>query len=190
MRSELPDQKRAFQIAGWMWLVYLLAMFTVDLAIYTSRPISPVSLYYLFNGLPAILFLGLSYLDYVKRSWNSLAPILILLITLTPILVNPLFNIHLPPAPLSNLEGMVLRQLPVLFIGLVLVAWNYRLGTIILYSLGVNIGEVFIACVSGFTGLLQQPAYGYIIAIRTVCFIVVGIFFNQLLHILRMQQVS
>jgi signal transduction histidine kinase len=173
-----------------MWLIYLLAMFTLDMAIYANGPISPVSLYYLLNGLPAVLFLVLTYLIYLKKIGIIIFPFLIVLITLTPILINTLFNIHLPPAPLSNLEGMVLWQLPVLFIGMVLVAWSCRLGTIILYSLGVNLGEVVIVFAVSLSEQLRQPFYLYIIAIRTVCFIVVGVFINRLVNILHLQQVS
>jgi hypothetical protein len=170
-----------------MWLIYLLAMFTLDMAIYANGPISPVSLYYLLNGLPAVLFLVLTYLIYLKKIGIIIFPFLIVLITLTPILINTLFNIHLPPAPLSNLEGMVLWQLPVLFIGMVLVAWSCRLGTIILYSLGVNLGEVVIVFAVSLSEQLRQPFYLYIIAIRTVCFIVVGVFINRLVNILHLR---
>ena len=54
-------------------------------------------------------------------------PLMILLIAGAPILLHHTLVPRFPPGPLSNAEGMALRQLPVLFIGLVLVAWQYRL---------------------------------------------------------------
>jgi len=116
---------------------------------------------------------------------------MILLISATPILLNQLFGFHLPPAPLANLEGMVLRLLPVLFIGLILVAWHYSLVTMILYSVGLNLLELSIVLAYGRLGdPNQMTAFYFIIIIRTVCFIVVGVFINQLITYLRAQQTS
>ncbi|NJD59315.1 MAG: hypothetical protein C3F13_14285 [Anaerolineales bacterium] len=190
MISDYSDRKRVFQIAGWIWLAYLLSLFVVDLVIYSNQPVSPSPSYYLVNFIPAIIFLALSYSNWLSSRWNIFSPLLILVITLTPILVVPLFNIHLPPAPLSNLEGMILRQLPVLFIALALVAWNYNLTAIILYSLAVNLGEVGIVYAFGFSEQIRQPDFFFIIVVRTVCFIVVGIFINQLINLLRKQHAS
>ena len=172
-------------------MAYLAAMGLVDGFIYAGRPISPILLYYyLANNLPALLFLGLAYSGWLPKKSGWMAPLLAALITIAPILVNYTANIHLPPAPLSNLEGMVLRQLPVLFIALVLVAWCYDLLTILLYSLGTNLLEIGI--VIGFALLDGErlTALFFIVLIRTVCLIVVGIFVNQLITRLRAQQES
>ncbi len=173
-----------------MWLTYLAAMAIVDLFIYTNQPSGPVLGYYLVNGLPALVFMGLAYSRRLWREDAILAPLMIALVTLSPILVNYAANVHLPPAPLSNLEGMMLRQLPVLFIGLVLVAWRYNLTVIILYSLTTNLLELGVAF--GFAQLdrERQTALYFTLVIRTVCQIVAGIFINQLIRRLRSQQES
>ncbi len=173
-----------------MWLAYLVAMAMVDLFIYANQPVSPILLYYLANGLPALLFFGLAYSGWLRKTAASLALVMMALITIAPILINYAANIHLPPAPLSNLEGMVLRQLPVLFIGLVLVAWHYNLATIILYSLITNFLEIGIVFGFGFLNGERLTALFFIVIIRTVCMIVVGIFVNQLINRLRSQQES
>jgi signal transduction histidine kinase len=113
--------------------------------------------------------------------------VLLLLITAVPILVYYLFNLHLPPAPLSNLEGMVLRQLPVLLLGMVLVAWQTNLPTIIFYSLGVNLFELVLGIGFGFTGQFRPLDFAFIILVRTVCLIVVGVYIHRLITHLRTQ---
>lgn len=177
--------------AAWMWIVYLVSLIIVDIFIYSGGPVIPVLFWYhLFNGLPALIFLILAHSDWLKSSGRFLVPGMILLISGAPILINRLLDLRLPPAPLANLEGMILRQLPVLFIGLVLVAWHYRLAIMIFYSVGTNVVEFFI--VSSFERLAAPDltVFYFITIIRTVCFIVVGVFINQLITYLRAQQES
>lgn len=176
--------------AALMWVIYLVCMALVDTLIYSNSPKLPILWYHFLNGAPALAFLGLAYSSGFKKRPNFFTPIMILLICAAPTLIYHLFGLRLPPAPLSNLEGMVLRQLPVLFIGLVLVAWHYRLLTMVLFSLGINFFELLI--VSVFNRILepQMTAFYFIVVIRTVCFIIVGVFINQLIHYLRDQQAS
>ncbi len=190
MQGGNPDRERVFQTAAWIWLAYEASLAVIDRFIYTSQPLGPILRYHLFNVLPALIFLGAAYAKILKNRAKIVAPLMIALITLIPILVNHIFNLHLPPAPLSNLEGMVLRQLPVLFIGLVLVAWRYNLATIILYSLGINLFELGVVSGFGLLGDIRPTDFYFIIVIRAVCFIVVGIFVNQLVSRLRAQQES
>ncbi len=173
-----------------MWLAYLLAMAMIDLLIYARQLVDPIQWYYLANVLPAMIFLGLAYSGWLRKQAEALSLLMIWLITISPILINYAANIHLPPAPLSNLEGMVLRQLPVLFIGLVLVAWHYNLTTILLYSLVTNVLEIGIVFGFGLLDGERLTALFFIVVIRTVCLIVVGIFVNQLITRLRAQHDS
>jgi signal transduction histidine kinase len=190
MSREISDSEHVFQTAAWMWLAYLVAMAIVDSFIYANQPTRPILWYYFANSLPTFIFLGLAYSGWLPKQGGLLALPMMVLIMLAPILVNYTANVHLPPAPLSNLEGMVLRQLPVLFIALVLVAWHYNLITIILYSLATNLLEIGI--VFGFSLLNGErlSSLFFIVVIRTVCLIVVGIFINQLVRRLRAQQES
>jgi signal transduction histidine kinase len=190
MHNEVSDSTRVFRTAAWMWLVYLVALAIIDRFIYANQPISPILWYHFINGIPALIFLGLSRSSWLKNKANTIAPSMILMITAGPILVYHLFDLRLPPAPLSNIEGMVLRQLPIFFIGLVLVAWHYNLLTIVLYSLATNLFEFVI--VFGFVRMDQArlSAFYFIIIIRMVCFVVIGIFINQLITRLRIQQES
>ncbi len=194
MRSEVLDSTRVFQTAAWMWLLYLACLAGIDGFIYANRPTGPILWYHFINSIPAFLFLGVSLSRGLSRQPAILTPLMILLITAAPILINPLFNLHLPPAPLSNIEGMALRQLPILFIGLVLTAWHYNLTTVLLYSLGANFLESFatfgFSNPTGAPGGIRIDAFYSILTIRTVCLVVVGIFINQLITRLRSQQES
>ncbi len=190
MHGGASNRERVFQTAAWMWLAYQACLAGIDMVIYANQPLAPILRYHLINDFPALIFLGISYSNILKNRAKIVVPLAIALITIIPILVNHLFDLHLPPAPLSNLEGMVLRQLPVLFIGLVLVAWHYNLATIILYSLVINLFELAIVFSFGLLAEIHPPDFYFIILIRTVCFIVVGIFINQLVSSLRAQQES
>jgi signal transduction histidine kinase len=184
------DHLRVMHIAAWMWISYLASLALIDLVIYSHQPVMPILWYHLVNALPALMFLGLSYSRWLKVSAGAISLVMILLITVVPILANHLLDLRLPPAPLSNLEGMALRQLPVLMIGLVLVAWQYRLTIMVLYSILINLFELSLVLV---LSRLDDPrfiAFYFIIIVRSICFIVVGIFINQLINYLRTQQDS
>lgn len=190
MQRDIPDSKRVFQTAAWIWLVYLLSMAIIDSFIYANRPFLPILWYHFFNIIPALIFLGLSHLRWIDTRMNIFAAVMILIITVTPVLVNYWSGVHLPPAPLSNIEGTVLRQLPILLIGLILVAWHYNLTTMILYSLGTNLFEIALVIGLGLMVDTRLSAFYFITSIRTVCFVVVGIYINQLITYLRSQQES
>jgi signal transduction histidine kinase len=192
MQNDPPDNMRVMRTAAWIWIVYLASMVIVDMFIYARGPAMPVLLwYYIANGSPAIIFLSLAYSKGLKSHSPFLSPLMIVLISVAPILINQLFGLHLPPAPLANLEGTVLRLLPVLFIGLILVAWHYSLVAMLLFSIGLNLFELSIVLAyAGLSDPNQITTFYFIIIIRTVCFIVVGVFINQLITYLRTQQES
>ena len=189
--NDFPDAIRTLRIAAWMWIGYLLTLACVDLAIYASGPLFPLIPYYTANALVALVFLALAYWqDLAKMLGGAFMPLMIVLIGCTPIFFNHLFVARFPPGPLANAEGMALRQLPILFIGLALVAWHYRLKAVILFSLGTACLEMGII-----TFIRHMPATSYtlfffITVVRTISFLVVGIFISQLMILLRAQQES
>ena len=188
MPAETTEQTHVLRTAAWIWVSYLAALACIDALIYAGRPAVPVLWYHAVNALPALLFLGLSYSQWAKSRTAALVPWMVLLISIGPLLLNHLVDMRLPAAPLSNLEGMVLRQLPVLFIGLVLVAWHYNLATMVIYSIGVNLFELAVIRWFGPFDPERLNVFYFITIIRTVSFIVVGIFINQLIAVLRSQQ--
>jgi signal transduction histidine kinase len=190
MEANTLDNPRVMRNAAWMWTLYVVCLFVIDLTIYAGRP-QPVSLnYHLINAIPALIFLGLSYALRHTRHTQITTLALILLISGVPILAPNLFDLKLPPAPLSNLEGMVLRQLPVLMIGLVLVGWHYNMQLMLLYSVIVNLSELALVLALNRLDGERLSAFIFIMIIRLVCFIVVGLFVGQLIVLLRRQQTA
>ena len=189
MQKITRNDRNIFRIAGWMWAIYSISLVIVDLFIYSAKPLfSPVLYYHLLTGLPVLLFLAFSYTTWTEKNPKIMVPVMILIITVSPIMANYLFNLHLPQAPLSNLEGMILRQLPVLLISLVLVAWHFRLWIMIVYSLIINLIEFGIVYSFDLLVREQMTSFSFIILIRTVSFLVVGMFINLLIECLRRQQ--
>jgi signal transduction histidine kinase len=186
----ITDREKVFQTAAWMLLAYMACLAVIDSVIYLGRIDWPVIFYHLVNAAPVLAFLALAYSGLLKSRPNILAPLLILLVSAAPITTIYVFDLHLPPAPLSNIEGMVLRQLPALFIGLVLAAWHYNLTTILVYSIGTCLFEFILVMVLSRMDQERLNAIYFIIMIRTICLIVVGIFINQLVRRLRLQQES
>ena len=178
---------RVFRTGAWIWIGYLAAMAFMDTSIYAAAPKDAVVSYYLANGGLVLAFLSLSYSPWIRSHARIFGPVMIFLASIAPILVNYLFDLHLPQAPLANMEGMVLRQLPVLFVGLVLVAWHYNAVAMIGYSLTTCALDLALNYLlvsfdrPRFTPLL------YVVTVRTIAFIVVGIFVHQLIAILRAQ---
>src|SRR3972149_6674302 len=185
-----PDAVRVLRTAAWMWIGYLLAMALIDSFIYAHAPRSPLALYYLGNGLAALAFLGLSYWDWMQRRLAGLfAPLMLLWISAAPILLHHALVPRFPPGPLANAEGMALRQLPVLFMALVLVAWEYELPHVIFYSIattGLELGLIYFISPES----RNIFVFIFIAIIRTISFIAVGVFISLLVARLREQRES
>lgn len=181
---------RIIRFAAWIWLLYQVCQVVVDSVIYINRDLTPVLWYHMVNLLPTLIFLALAYLLTNEKYSNVLTPLLILLISVVPLVVNRLLDMRLPPAPLSNLEGMVLRQLPVLMISLILVAWHYDLFVMISYSIVINLFDLLLVTFTTNLDSDRISALFFVVAIRTISFIVVGLFINLLIQTLRSQQRS
>lgn len=190
MKQEQLDSKRVFQTAAWMWVVYLALQFFIDLTIYKGSPGAPVLAYYLVNFIPAIIFLAVSLTNLIKKEIGLIVTVMILIISLVPVLINPLFDLKMPQAPLSNVEGMVLRQVPVLLIALVLAAWHYNIWILMVYVLAIGVLEVLFSSSSYQLTDPRLIVFLYSVLIRTVSFLVVGVFVNQLVSRLRYQHES
>ena len=189
MVNQPLDYRRALHTAAWIWLAYLGALVLIDLPLLQSDQSGPIIWYHLVNFIPAVIFLGLSYFNWLPAASRGIAIGMILLISAVPILLFYLMDVQLPPVPLSNLEGQIFRQLPYLLIGLVLVAWRYDLSAMVLYSLAINLFEWALA--SGLNRISdpRYTAFFSLLVIRTACFIVVGAFILQLLYYLRLQAI-
>jgi signal transduction histidine kinase len=207
------DSTRILRIAAWIWIGYLLAMLLMDVVLYMPqaqallaqngpqngpafqppRPgprLWPVFLFYTANGLIALIFLLFNHWKWIQtKLGNAFYPLLVLAISATPIIINTLIVPRFPQGPLSNAEGMALRQLPVLFVALALVAWEYKLVQVIFFSIATTVLELGLIL---FSPVEYQNSYVFffIAIIRTITFVAAGIFINMLVTRLREQQAS
>lgn len=154
------------------------------------NPMMPVITFYIASGLVAFIFLIFTYWDWIQRKLgNVFYPLLLFIISTAPIFINVFITPRFPPGPLSNAEGMALRQLPVLFVALALVAWQYQLRHVLIYSIaitGLELSLIFL----GRAEYRNIFVFIFIAIIRTISFIAVGVFISLLVSRMRAQQES
>lgn len=156
----------------------------------TRNPFFPIIIFYTANGFMALLVLFFTYWNWAKEKLdNFFYPLMIFIISTAPIIINVLLVPRFPPGPLSNAEGMALRQLPVLFVALALVAWEYQLKQVIFFSFATAALELSLTFISRFE-FRSIFVFIFIAIIRTISFIAVGIFINALVTRSRLQQQS
>jgi signal transduction histidine kinase len=215
------DSTRILRTAAWIWIGFLLAMFVMDLVLYTQmdlpitqnpslmqgalgqqfppqlirpnlpmNPLIPVYIFYIANGVVAFIFLIFTHWDWIQKKLDSsFYPLLLLAISTAPIFINVLITPRFPQGPLSNAEGMALRQLPVLFVALVLVAWEYELSHVILFSIATTALELGLIYFSTMDSR-NIFVFLFIAIVRTISFVAVGIFVSLLVARLREQRES
>jgi signal transduction histidine kinase len=216
MQARAQDTTRILRLAAWIWTGYLLAMAAMDLILYTqvnlpfdlNPPIQPlfppipqpnlqpapnlslfpIFLYYTAHGFIALSFLACAYWDWIQEQLEgAFFPILLILLSAAPIIINVLIVPRFPNGPLANAEGMALRQLPMLFVALALVAWEYSLPQVVFFSIattGLELGLISAITIQS-RGLLVLI---FIAIIRTISFIALGVFISLLVTRLREQQ--
>jgi signal transduction histidine kinase len=189
MRSEIPDIVRLLRIAAWMWIGYLLALIVIDAFMYFNAPRNMMGMYYLANGAGALLFLGLSYWSWIEKTLGRYYVLLmVLIISCLPIVTSRLFMPRMPPGPMSNIEGVALRMLPILFIALVLTAWQYTWPCVIVFAVGTAVLEIAIVQAMPPAQSSASHAVVFIATVRSVSFLVVGYFISRLMRQLQAQQ--
>jgi signal transduction histidine kinase len=207
------DSTRILRTAAWIWIGYLLAMLLMDVVLYMPQAqallahngpqngpalqppppgprLWPVFLFYVANGLIALVFLLFTHWKWIQTKLSgAFYPLLVLAISATPIIINTLIVPRFPQGPLSNAEGMALRQLPVLFVALALVAWEYQLAQVVFFSIATTILELSLILLSP-VDYQNSYVFFFIAIIRTITFVATGIFINMLVRRLREQQAS
>ncbi len=151
---------------------------------------APLYIFYTANGIVALSFLLFSYWNWMQEKLSKFFyPLMILIISTAPIIINVLFVPRFPQGPLSSAEGMALRQLPVLFVALALVAWEYQLIHVIFFSMATAMLEFGLILFNPFE-FRNIYVFIFIAIIRAISFIAVGIFINALVTRSRLQQQS
>ena len=152
--------------------------------------LTPVFLYYSTTGLTVLVFLGLASWDWAQtRLREAYYPLMLAVISAAPILISALIVPRFPPGPLANAEGMALRQLPVLFVALALVAWKYRFAHVVFFSLAATALELGLIAINPFESR-NISVFLFIAIIRTISFIAFGYFISALVSRLREQRES
>ena len=152
--------------------------------------LAPVFLFYTANGFVSLLFLVLAYWKGIKEQLGSMYyPLMLFIISTAPIVINTLIVPRFPQGPLSNAEGMALRELPILFVALALVAWEYQLAHVIFFSLATATLEFGLIVIDSLVNR-NVTVFVFIAIIRTISFIAVGFFISALVTRLREQQES
>ncbi|MDO9303450.1 MAG: histidine kinase, partial [Anaerolineales bacterium] len=156
----------------------------------TEDPFKPVYFFYASSGLVALTFFILAHSGWIQKKLGYIFhPLLLLIISTAPIFINVLITPRFPSGPLANAEGMALRQVPVLFIALALVAWEYKLSHVILFSIAITALELILIYFSPITSQ-NIFVFLFISIIRTISFIAVGVFISLLVAQLREQRES
>ncbi len=192
MKDDSLDFARVMHIAAWVWLGYLLLLAGIDSYLYAGHPLAILGQYYLVHGAIALLFLGFSYWSWIQKSLKAFyVPLMLLIIAGLPIVASRLWIRPFPPGPLSNVEGLTLRLLPVLFIGLVMTAWQYRWLAVGLFALGTAVLDITLATTNAIISPVQATttnAVIFVAIVRSISFLVIGYFINVLVQRLRSQQ--
>ncbi len=154
------------------------------------NPYYPVYLFYTANGLTALFILVITYWSDVQTKLaKTYYPLVLAVISLAPIFINAFIVPRFPQGPLSNAEGMALRQLPVMFVALALVAWNYRFIHVIFFSIVTTVIELGIVVFNPSENR-NVTVYIFIAIVRTISFVAVGFFISFIVARLREQRES
>jgi signal transduction histidine kinase len=193
------DVLRLIRFAAFLWIGYLIALALINQAFPPTRPLPLPSpppqhtdyLYYIVQGFIALLCLVLAYWPWIQeRLRRAFVPLIITIITVMPFIVHLLMIRLFPFSPQFSREGPVLTLLPFLFVGLLLVAWQYKWQYtlyIILGVAGLNLGLLW-----SFSAPSKSPFQGGLVVTLTqvVIFLALGFSISYLMSRLREQQQS
>ena len=126
-KTSSVDAVRLIRFAALLWIGYLIVLAVVNQSFGDPRRGSSETLYYILLGFVAVLCLGLAYWSWLQeRLGRAFLPIIIGIITVLPMLATWEIILLFPRNPTLDAQGWVLRLLPFLLVGFLLVAWQYR----------------------------------------------------------------
>jgi len=188
-RNSQTDVVASLPLMTMLWLGYLLILLLVDYLL-NPRAIFP-PWYYLINGFIAVAVLGVALWPKGRAGLGSVfLPLVIGLLSVAPLMMAQLVIMQLPPGPAVSSEAVFLRATPLLFMALVLVAWQYGWRYVIMFSGGIAIltmGLHLYFFRPGGPSLLPPVT---VVIIQTISFLVVGYFICRLMKRLKQQQDS
>jgi signal transduction histidine kinase len=185
----LLDAVHLIRFASILWLAYLAALFIINQSLGPPQRTAP--LYYVLYAAIALICLGLAYWTWIQeRLQRAFIPLIIFITTAMPLIVNWLVISLFPLVPPSPPDDTYLRPFPLIFMGLLLVAWQYRWQYILLVILviaGLSLGVMWSFAIPHrfpFQGALTTTL------IQTVIFLAVSFSISYLMNRLRKQQQS
>ncbi|MHB8628868.1 MAG: sensor histidine kinase [Aggregatilineales bacterium] len=183
---------KLIQFAGAFWLVYLITIGIIDrLLVVQPAVFDLMRLYYVPNGLYALCFLGLAYWTWLQRKLSkAFLPILIGLNLALPLATGLQIVPNLPRGPTLMVEGIELRNVPILLVGVILAAYQYRWKYVLLIALSiVALKGGDLLTVVGLGKPQFYPAY-LVTIIEAVSLLTIGSVVSRLVSQLRTQQRS
>jgi signal transduction histidine kinase len=192
-RLPLATLVRLLRIMALLWIGYFLTLIAIDRIFVTLQPsVAPLPLrYYLWQSLIALGVLGLTVWPRAPVGLGRwFLPLVIGWMAVLPTLLVPLLIGRLPPGPITSAEGLGLRLLPVLFMALVLVGWQYHWRHVVFFSLGL-------AALSLPQIVIQTPPNAPVLSpgtlvtlIQTISFLMIGSCIAALMQRLRAQSAA
>lgn len=197
MKSKISfaDPIRVIRFASILWICYIVALAIISESFGDPRRGSTETYFYLMLGAVALVCLGLSFWSWIQdRLGRFFVPIMITFITATPILVTWIYIRLFPWNAFIDSQGLILRLIPFLLVGFLLIAWQYKWPYMLLIVLGIatlNTSLIWSFPSPGarpgslpFRGVITIPL------IQTAVFLTVGFSISFLMSRLRKQQES
>jgi len=197
--SKSADAVRLIRFAAFLWLGYLVVLILLNHGFEQPRqvpfpggtPQPNAYLYYILLGGVALVCLGLAYWPQAQRALRrAFVPLIIAIVTVAPIVDSNLTGRFPLGTRFTSPEGSVLAILPFLFVGLLLVAWQYKWQHILFVILGITALSLAMTWNSARPGTPPFQGVLAITLIQTVIFLAVGFSISYLVGRLRGQRRS
>lgn len=184
------DAIRLIRFAAILWLGYLIVLVLAS----QSFPAPPYTNLIYYGSLAdiALLCLSLAYWRWLQeRLRQAFIPLIVAIITVMPLIINHLVGRLSPLGPqFATPVSSILAVFPFLFVGLLLVAWQYKWQYILCVILGIAGLNIGITWAYAAPGTMPFQAGLIVTLIQTVIFLAVGFPISYLMSRLRHQQQS
>ena len=179
---------RYLRIAVLLWCGYLLCLMISDMLL--ILPYGTIPWFAAVNLVFALMVLGLVSWQSAQQSLGrAFFPLVIVLSSVLPTVASYLLVPLIPRMLLTPAEGILLRLLPIFFLCLILIAWQYQWRQVLLYIAAVallNLGALWLLKIPTLT-----PNSGLVFTLTvTVIMCVLGYFISFLITRLRAQHAS
>jgi len=188
MRGQ-ADILKLLRVASFLWLIYLGISAIIDYALKTPGPVE--RFLYITDGAIAGFFLVVSLIPPIqKKMGKAFLPIVIVLISALPMVLNQIAVRYIFSSPLPPPEAMLTRVVPFLLIALLFVSWQYKWQYIVTFCVIIALFNV--AILWAYVSHDRSAFSGGLFAIMTqvVSFLMVGFFINVIVGWLQHQQRS